>query len=148
LNLLTQIKNTTTLHKQEDKKVQHETDNAKEDNPGVQHELSEANKLIEKLLYERENAKKEVEELRMLNKENPRSQLVGYFAEFRYSELEGATSNFHKSFKLGEGGFGLVYKGILHKTAVAIKILKEGSSQGAKELNQEVFHTFNPLHKS
>ncbi|XP_078173005.1 U-box domain-containing protein 33-like [Carex rostrata] len=70
----------------------------------------------------------------------PGSQCVKYFAEYSYSELQVATKDFNKSFKLGEGGFGTVYKGILQNTtvAVAIKMLKEGSSQGAKEFNQEV----------
>ncbi|XP_078153043.1 uncharacterized protein LOC144548209 [Carex rostrata] len=61
------------------------------------------------------------------------------FVEYSYSELQDATNNFHESFKLGEGGFGIVYKGNLNKTkTVAIKMLKEGSSQGTKEFNQEV----------
>ncbi|KAJ4770558.1 U-box domain-containing protein kinase family protein [Rhynchospora pubera] len=82
---------------------------------------------------------KEIEELRKLtDQQGPSSQFVGYFTEFSYSELQDATNNFDESFKLGEGGFGIVYKGILHKTTVAIKILKDGRSQGANEFNQEV----------
>lgn len=35
--------------------------------------------------------------------------------EFKYKELKKATSNFHESMRLGEGGFGIVYKGIVHE---------------------------------
>lgn len=39
--------------------------------------------------------------------------LPGMPREFKYKELKKATSNFHESMKLGEGGFGIVYKGVL-----------------------------------
>jgi Protein tyrosine and serine/threonine kinase len=97
--------------------------------------ISEAHKIIEQLMSERDDARNEVKELRQLTEQKaPHSQCV----EYSYSELQDATNNFHQSVKLGEGGFGIVYKGILRNTTVAIKILKEGSSQGVKEFHQEV----------
>jgi Protein tyrosine and serine/threonine kinase len=97
--------------------------------------ISEDHQIIEQLMSERDDARNKVKELRQLTEQKaPHSQCV----EYSYSELQDATNNFHQSVKLGEGGFGIVYKGILHNTTVAIKILKESSSQGVKEFHQEV----------
>ncbi|KAG6709057.1 hypothetical protein I3843_06G107600 [Carya illinoinensis] len=40
--------------------------------------------------------------------------LPGMPREFKYKDIKKATNNFHESMKLGEGGFGIVYKGILN----------------------------------
>ena len=54
---------------------------------------------------------------------------------FTYRELIRATNNFTKGGKLGEGGFGGVYKGLLSESNVdvAVKRVSEGSKQGRKE---------------
>ncbi|PON69852.1 GPCR kinase [Parasponia andersonii] len=59
---------------------------------------------------------------------------------FTYSELSHATNNFSDEGKLGVGGFGVVYKGILSgsKIEVAVKRVSKGSSQGKKEYVSEV----------
>ncbi|KAF8692170.1 hypothetical protein HU200_039772 [Digitaria exilis] len=59
---------------------------------------------------------------------------------FRYRELTIATDNFSESNKLGEGGFGSVYRGFLQEmnTHVAIKRVSKGSKQGRKEYASEV----------
>ncbi|KAG2630658.1 hypothetical protein PVAP13_3KG541200 [Panicum virgatum] len=59
---------------------------------------------------------------------------------FRYGELAIATDNFSDEQKLGEGGFGSVYRGF-HKEMgieVAIKRVSKGSKQGRKEYASEV----------
>ncbi|KAL5755233.1 hypothetical protein ACOSP7_023453 [Xanthoceras sorbifolium] len=60
--------------------------------------------------------------------------------KFSYHNLASATSNFSNERKLGEGGFGAVYKGYLHGTgtAVAVKRIAKGSRQGKKEYITEV----------
>ena len=44
--------------------------------------------------------------------------------KFKYEQLQEATRKFCDSCKLGEGGFGPVYKGTLLYTTVAIKKLR------------------------
>ncbi|CAL5092486.1 unnamed protein product [Urochloa decumbens] len=59
---------------------------------------------------------------------------------FRYGELSMATGNFSDKHKLGEGGFGSVYRGFLKDMGleVAIKRVSKGSKQGTKEYASEV----------
>ncbi|XP_058785881.1 G-type lectin S-receptor-like serine/threonine-protein kinase SD2-5 [Vicia villosa] len=62
--------------------------------------------------------------------------LTGMPIRYRYKDLEVATNNF--SVKLGQGGFGSVYKGVLPDgTQLAVKQL-EGIGQGKKEFRAEV----------
>ncbi|KAL5705474.1 non-specific serine/threonine protein kinase [Ranunculus cassubicifolius] len=60
--------------------------------------------------------------------------------KFTYSELARATNNFSDDGKLGEGGFGGVYKGILNdlKVEIAVKKISPKSKQGKKEFISEV----------
>ena len=60
--------------------------------------------------------------------------------KFSFQELALATSNFAEEEKLGEGGFGGVYRGFLRKlnSYVAIKRVSRGSKQGMKEYAFEV----------
>ncbi|CAN1184403.1 L-type lectin-domain containing receptor kinase IX.1 [Linum perenne] len=59
---------------------------------------------------------------------------------FSYRELSRATANFSDSGKLGEGGFGGVYKGILTNSGseIAVKRVSRTSRQGKKEYISEV----------
>ncbi|XP_019233767.1 PREDICTED: L-type lectin-domain containing receptor kinase IX.1-like [Nicotiana attenuata] len=60
--------------------------------------------------------------------------------KFLYSELARCTNNFAQEEKLGEGGFGGVYKGHLRESNsyVAVKRVSRGSRQGIKEFASEV----------
>ncbi|KAG9439446.1 hypothetical protein H6P81_019611 [Aristolochia fimbriata] len=58
---------------------------------------------------------------------------------FSYSELKIATGDFNPTNKLGEGGFGSVYKGTLSDgRAVAVKQLSVTSQQGNRQFAAEV----------
>jgi hypothetical protein len=59
---------------------------------------------------------------------------------FRYDDLVVATNNFSDGNKLGQGGFGSVYRGFLNELniPVAIKRVSKGSKQGRKEYASEV----------
>ncbi|XP_072993674.1 U-box domain-containing protein 33-like isoform X1 [Typha latifolia] len=108
--------------------------------------ISDAYLLLEKyqqdqkeLLRERDDTVKEAENLRR-NKEEQSSSSHDKvtFSEFSYSELKQATNDFDESLKIGEGGYGSVYKGFLRHTVVAIKVLNPDGIQGNLEFNQEV----------
>lgn len=87
-------------------------------------------------------------------KPSPQSQLdmVGLPSDkkiklFSYIDLKSATDNFHPSSKLGRGGFGIVYKGILNNgEAIAVKVLSTESRQGVKEFLTEIDTITNVRH--
>lgn len=57
-------------------------------------------------------------------------------AAFSYRELQNATKNFSE--KLGGGGFGSVFKGVLQDSSVVAVKRLEGISQGEKQFRTEV----------
>lgn len=75
---------------------------------------------------------KEAEDLLLLS--HPESRYQKYTIE----EIEAATEKFSDARKIGECGYGPVFKGYLDHTQVAIKVLKPGSTQGRKQFQQEV----------
>ncbi|XVF22541.1 hypothetical protein REPUB_Repub12eG0181000 [Reevesia pubescens] len=92
----------------------------------------------DELQMERDNALKEAEELRKSRAETSGAHMPQFFTEFSFSEIEEATRNFDPTLKIGEGGYGSIYKGLLRQTTVAIKILHSHSLQGPSEFQQEV----------
>lgn len=60
------------------------------------------------------------------------------YRKYTIEEIEVATENFSGSMKIGEGGYGPVYKGRLDHTPVAIKVLRPDAAQGRKQFQQEV----------
>ncbi|XP_024987464.1 probable LRR receptor-like serine/threonine-protein kinase At1g07650 [Cynara cardunculus var. scolymus] len=58
---------------------------------------------------------------------------------FTLRQIKAATKNFDLSNKLGEGGFGAVYKGLLSDgTIIAVKQLSSKSKQGTREFVNEI----------
>uniref|UniRef100_A0A0E0B5R3 non-specific serine/threonine protein kinase n=1 Tax=Oryza glumipatula TaxID=40148 RepID=A0A0E0B5R3_9ORYZ len=72
----------------------------------------------------------------------------GQLRDFDYDELQAATNGFSRAQKLGEGGFGSVYKGFVRSSpadgkaadrlAVAVKCLNQRGLQGHKQWLAEV----------
>ncbi|MBA0690445.1 hypothetical protein Goari_008119, partial [Gossypium aridum] len=60
------------------------------------------------------------------------------YRKYTIEEIEEATENFEAHNKIGEGGYGPVYKGKLDHTPVAIKVLRPDAAQGKKQFQQEV----------
>ncbi|CAH1448351.1 unnamed protein product [Lactuca virosa] len=59
--------------------------------------------------------------------------------QFDLATIEAATDNFFDGKKIGEGGFGPVYKGVLaNGMEVAVKRLSKSSGQGSQEFINEV----------
>nr|AWV55770.1 pathogenesis-related protein PR1-RK, C-terminally truncated [Triticum urartu]AWV55777.1 truncated pathogenesis-related protein PR1-RK isoform 1 [Triticum urartu] len=65
------------------------------------------------------------------------------------SVIRTATSNFSEENKLGEGGFGQVYKGMMPDgQEIAVKRLSEGSKQGLPELKNELLLVAKLQHRN
>ncbi|KAJ1432839.1 Serine/threonine-protein kinase, active site [Sesbania bispinosa] len=65
--------------------------------------------------------------------------------KFQLREIKKATGGFSPQNKLGEGGFGTVYKGLLGNKEVAVKRVSKNSRQGKQEFIAEVT-TIGSLH--
>lgn len=63
-----------------------------------------------------------------------------YCRRFTLNEIRTATNNFDTDLKIGDGGFGRVYKGFIDgkESPVAVKVLKSTSSEGFREFWTEV----------
>ncbi|RVW17313.1 U-box domain-containing protein 35 [Vitis vinifera] len=60
------------------------------------------------------------------------------YRKYTIEEIESATEFFSESRKIGEGGYGPVYKCNLDHTQVAIKVLRPDAAQGRSQFQQEV----------
>ncbi|XAR63774.1 Non-specific serine/threonine protein kinase [Bertholletia excelsa] len=81
-------------------------------------------------------ARKEAEERkRMLDS---LAQSDARYRKYTIEEIEAATNHFSDSGKIGEGGYGPVYKCSLDHTQVAVKVLRPDAAQGRSQFQQEV----------
>lgn len=93
---------------------------------------------FEQLKHERDNALKDAEELRREKEHMVSSSSLASSTKFSLLELQQATQNFSDAMKVGEGGFGCVYRGLLRNTTVAIKMLSSQNLRGQSQFHQEV----------
>ncbi|PNX55976.1 receptor-like protein kinase, partial [Trifolium pratense] len=80
----------------------------------------------------------------LFRKENPTHQIIEQFlkehgplpaARYSYSDVKKITNSFKN--KLGQGGYGSVYKGKLHdERTVAVKVLSESKGDGEDFINE------------
>lgn len=92
----------------------------------------------DELQVECDDALRSLEELRENQGEASSSNTARFYTEFSFSEIKDATCNFDPSLKIGEGGYGSIFRGFLRHTEVAIKMLNSHSMQGPSEFQQEV----------
>jgi nucleoredoxin len=60
------------------------------------------------------------------------------YRKYTIEEIEAATEFFSKSLKIGEGGYGPVFKCLLDHTPVAVKVLRPDAAQGRSQFQREV----------
>ncbi|PSR93579.1 Serine/threonine-protein kinase [Actinidia chinensis var. chinensis] len=81
-------------------------------------------------------AHKEAEEKNKVLNRLARSDIR--YRKYKIEEIEAATNCFSESRKIGEGGYGPVYKCYLDHTQVAVKVLRPDAAQGRSQFQQEV----------
>lgn len=106
-----------------------------------------AQKIAEREAHRRRNAelkaKRELEEkMKALDK---LASADGRCRKYTIEEIEFATDRFAEGLKIGEGGYGPVYRGTLDHTPVAIKVLRPDAAQGRKQFQQEVSQYYRYL---
>ncbi|KAK6284350.1 hypothetical protein POUND7_003302 [Theobroma cacao] len=97
------------------------------------------------LLADMEAQKRKLAELKAIREAEAKKRALDQLAnnkavyrKYTIDEIEAATGYFASSHKIGEGGYGPVFRATLDHTAVAIKVLRPGISQGQKQFQQEV----------
>lgn len=99
-----------------------------------------AKKMAELEAQKRLNAEMKAQKEPELKKKTPDtfSQGNARYRRYNIEEIEEATQCFADSLKIGEGGYGPVYKCELDLTPVAVKVLRPDAAQGRSQFQQEV----------
>ncbi|KAI9098023.1 hypothetical protein K1719_025794 [Acacia pycnantha] len=104
-------------------------------------EAAEARKRIAEL----KTKKRVAAELEALKESEANTEALGAltnigisYRKYSIEEIEAATEYFSNSLKIGEGGYGPVYKCHLGGTLVAVKALRPDAAQGRSQFQREV----------
>ncbi|XP_060179567.1 U-box domain-containing protein 52-like [Lycium barbarum] len=96
-------------------------------------------------LAELESQKRISAEMKALKEAEEKNKILNKLTknDFRYrkytiEEIESATDYFAQTRKIGEGGYGPVYKCYLDHTPVAVKVLRPDAAHGRQQFQQEV----------
>lgn len=75
----------------------------------------------------------------MQTTEKQREPQYGFrYRKYSIDEIEKATEHFAQSRKIGEGGYGPVFKCRLDHTPVAVKVLRPDATEGQSQFQREV----------
>ncbi|CAN8240338.1 unnamed protein product [Cochlearia groenlandica] len=91
-----------------------------------------------KRLAEVESKRRMNLEMKSLKESDSFSHRFVRYRKYTVEEIEEATSNFADSGKVGEGGYGPVFRGFLDHTSVAVKVLRPDAAQGRSQFQKEV----------
>ncbi|KAI4381150.1 hypothetical protein MLD38_007257 [Melastoma candidum] len=95
-----------------------------------------AEREAQRRIYAEKKALKEAEERKKILSSLAQNDIR--YRKYSIEEIEAATDNFSNSLKIGEGGYGPVYRCCLDHTQVAIKVLRPDANQGRSQFQQEV----------
>ncbi|KAG7660074.1 Protein kinase domain [Arabidopsis suecica] len=91
-----------------------------------------------KRLAEVESKRRLTAEMKTMKESDSFSRGFVRYRKYTVDEIEEATSNFAESQKVGEGGYGPVFRGFLDHTSVAVKVLRPDAAQGRSQFQKEV----------
>ncbi|CAD5317602.1 unnamed protein product [Arabidopsis thaliana] len=91
-----------------------------------------------KRLAEVESKRRLTAEMKTMKESDSFSRGFVRYRKYTVEEIEEATSNFAESQKVGEGGYGPVFRGFLDHTSVAVKVLRPDAAQGRSQFQKEV----------
>ncbi|ESW09127.1 hypothetical protein PHAVU_009G102500 [Phaseolus vulgaris] len=104
-------------------------------------ETAEAQKRIAEL----ESQKRLVAEMKAIRESEEKRKVLDAlvnvdirYRKYTIEEIEEATNFFSESLKIGEGGYGPVFKCHLDHTPVAVKVLRPDAQQGRSQFQREV----------
>ena len=126
---------------EEKKRLLEEARAAEEEAAGKEKVMSQAvteKAEASKRVMELESQRRVNAEMKALTTEDEDPDTKFQYKRYTIEEIEEATEFFAQSRKIGEGGYGPVFKCMLGQTVVAIKVLRPDAAQGRSQFQREV----------